>query len=272
MEIVRRIRHVKASISRLEWTKMPTKEIYYMRFGSRRVPWMIVKEGHDGSQYVIFPMDQLGFHISAHPLAGPHMKDSRGTVQRLDVAALRSMNWDEAARQFEPSWESMFYWPSHRSDLIAIPGPPGKTWVEGFQELLQGNEFDVIAMLKSALGHGTIYKVGYRERRAFFETPLGKGCIIIDSRERRFGFYATGPYPDRPLFGMRWEEGGLRLPLPPPVNEWQQALEVRLEDATEQYFEAANKELEAGMMEVLPELETFVKALKVIRWSPQRSS
>src|SRR5439155_17584996 len=44
--------------------KMRTKETYYMRFGSRRVPWMIIKEGHDRSQYVIFPMDQLGFHIS----------------------------------------------------------------------------------------------------------------------------------------------------------------------------------------------------------------
>src|SRR6266566_9939308 len=162
---------------------MPRKSVYYLRFGSRRIRWMIVKEGHDGSQYVIFPMDRTGFKISMHPMgANPHMKDTHGLYQELDLVALRAVNWDEvAAKEFQPWWESLFYWPSHRADLIAIPGPGGKTWFEGFQGLLQDGDFDLIAMLKLVLGNGRIYKVGYGVRRPFFETPIGRGSMVIDS-------------------------------------------------------------------------------------------
>jgi hypothetical protein len=50
---------------------MLLKAAYYLRFGSGRVPWMVIKEGHDGSEYVIFPMDRSGFKISKHPFAAP---------------------------------------------------------------------------------------------------------------------------------------------------------------------------------------------------------
>ena len=249
---------------------MPTNSAYHMRFGSRRIPWMIVKEGHDGSQYVIFPMDRTGFKISMHPMgANPHMKDTHGLYQELDLVALRAVNWDEvAAKEFQPWWESLFYWPSHRADLIAIPGPEGKTWLEGVQELFRGDEMDVMELLKMALGYGTIYKVGYRDRIAFFETPLGRGCVIIDPREERFGFYAPGPFPERPLLGMRWKDGGFAFPMPPPLHEWKETLDVRLELATEQYVEDYENELEAAISEVLPEMQAFVDQFRVVRWRP----
>jgi hypothetical protein len=100
------------------------------------------------------------------------MRDDRGFKKRLDVAALRSVNWDEAIKEFQPWWESLFYWPSHRADLIAIPGPPGKTWLEGIEGLFQGDETDIIELFKAVLGHGTIYKIGYRDRKAFISPPL----------------------------------------------------------------------------------------------------
>ena len=229
---------------------------------------MVAKEGHDGSEYVIFPMDRTGFHISKHPLAAPHMRDDRGFKKRLDLAALRSVNWDEATREFQSWWESRFYWPQHRADLIAIPGPPGKTWLEGIEELFRGNETDIVEVFKAVLGYGTIYKVGYGVRKAFFETSLGRGCMIIDPRNRRFGFYAGQPYPDRPLLGMGWQEGGFSLPLPRALNEWKEALDDRLELAVEQYFESGEEELEAAMFGVLPELQAFVDDFRIVRWHP----
>jgi hypothetical protein len=165
---------------------------------------MVFKEGADGSEYVIFPMDKTGFKISKHPFADPHMKDASGFQQRLDLNALRSMNWDEVAKEWEPWWNSLFYWPSHRADLVAIPGPLGKTWFEGVQEAFGQEETDLIGLMKLALGGGTIYKVGYRMRRDFFETTLGRNCVLIDPHEQRFGAYVGGPYPGRPLLGLRW--------------------------------------------------------------------
>ncbi len=123
-------------------------------------------------------------------------------------------------------------------------------------------------MFKAVLGYGTIYKVGYGVRRAFFETSLGRGCIIVDPRNRRFGFYAGQPYPDRPLLGMGWQEGGFSLPLPPSLNEWKGALDARLEVAMEQYFEDAQEKLEAAMSEALPELQAFVDDFRIVRWRP----
>lgn len=249
---------------------MPTKAVYYFRFGSRRVPWMVIKQGQDGSEYVIFPMDRTGFKISIHPLgANPHMKDSKSFYQELDLDALRSMNQNGMATELQQRWESWFYWPGHRADLIAIPGPEGKTWLEGVEELFHGYEVDFVALLKATLGHGTIYKVGYRDRKAFFGTKLGAGSIVIDSHERRFGFYADGLFPDRPLLGMRWEDGGFSFPMPPPLNVWTEALNARLELATEQYFDDSAAELEAALMEVKPDIEAFMDKFRVVRWKPE---
>ena len=248
---------------------MPTKKSYYFRFGSRRIPWMRVKEGNDGSQYVIFPMDRKGFKISIHPLADPHMKDASGYLKRLDLRTLRSVDWEKESKSFQTIWDSLFYWPSHRADLIAIPGPPGKTWVEGFESLFQGDELDIFAYVKAIFGYGVIYKIGHQYRKAFFETDIGRGCLIIDPRERRFGFYA-GKYPERPLFGVRWEDGGIPLPMPRPLNEWKETLDSRLELVIEQYLDEHIEEIEAELSEVFPGFQKFVDGFRIVRWRPNQ--
>jgi len=233
---------------------------------------MKITKGADGSEYVIFPMDRTGFKISKHVWdPDPHMRDTAGFYKRLDISALRSVNWDQVAeKEWGPWWESLFYWPSHRADLIAIPGPPGKTWFEGFQGLLQDGDFDLIAMLKLVLGNGRIYKVGYGVRRPFFETPIGRGSMVIDSSEQRFGFYAGQPFADRPLLGLRWEEGGFALPMPTPLLSWKNALDFRLEAVVNQYFEeVAFAEMEAAFLEIEPDITAFVEGFEIVRWKPQ---
>src|SRR6267143_1006176 len=84
--------------------------------------------------------DLMVFKTSNHPYTDPHMGDANGFRHRLDLSALRSMNWDEIAKEWEPWWNSLFYWPSHRADLIAIPGPAGKTWFEGLQQMFGQDE------------------------------------------------------------------------------------------------------------------------------------
>jgi len=230
---------------------------------------MVFKEGTDGSEYVIFPMDDAGFHISKHPFGDPHMGDSSGFRHRLDLSALRSMNWDEIAKEWEPWWNSLFYWPSHRADLIAIPGPPGKTWFEGLQQAFSQEEVDLIKLVKFVLGNGTIYKVGYGARDAFFETHLGRTSAIVDSREERFGAYLGGPYPGRPLMGFHWDEGGSFSPyLPGPLRSWKETMDVRIERSMEGYFERLESQMEKAVSEVLPEIEAFFEKFKILRWKP----
>ena len=249
---------------------MTVGRAHYFRIGSQRVPFMVSKTGADGSEYVIFPMDQTGFHISKHPFADPHMADATGFRHRLDLSALRSTNWDEVVKEWEPWWNSLFYWPSHRADLVAIPGPPGKTWFEGLQEAFAGEEVDLIKLVRFVLGNGTIYKVGYGARNAFFETPLGRSAAIIDTREERFGAYIGGPYPGRPLMGFRWDEGGsFTESLPGPLRSWKQTMDIRIETSINDYFKKLEDQIEEVVAEVLPEVEAFFENFKVVRWKAE---
>ena len=234
---------------------------------------MRFKEGADGSEYLIFSMDRTGFKISNHPSAEPHMGDATGFRHRLDLSALRSMNWDEIAKEWEPWWNSLFYWPSHRADLIAIPGPAEKTWFEGLQHMFGQDEVDLIELVKFVFGGGTIYKVGYGTRKPFFETALGRSCVIIDTREERFGAYVGGPYPGRPLLGLRWEEGmSFSRYLPGPLPSWKETMDLRFETSMEEYLEDTQQEVEQALMEVLPGLEAFFENFQVLRWKAEDQS
>src|SRR2546426_2820420 len=252
---------------------MSTDKVYYFRIGTRRIPFMYFKEGADGSEYVIFPMDRTGFKISKHPIADPHMKDAGGFYQRLDLSVLRSIKWDEIAKEWEPWWNSLFYWPSHRADLIAIPGPEGKSWFEGLQEAFGQGDMNLIALMKLALGGGTMYKISYGPRKLFFETTLGRNCAIIDPREQRFGAYVGGPYLGLPLLGLRWnEKRTFSALLPGPLQGWKETMDVRIETALDQYLDEAQSEMEAAMVEVLPEIEAFFENFKIVRWRPSESN
>jgi len=94
---------------------MTVGKAHYFRIGSRRFPFMIFKEGADGSEYVIFPMDRTGRKISKHPFADPQLGDARGFRHGLDLSTLRSMNRDEIAKEWEPWWKSWFYCHSQRA-------------------------------------------------------------------------------------------------------------------------------------------------------------
>ena len=244
-----------------------TDKVYYFRIGSRRFPVMYLKEGADGSEYLIFPMDRTGFKISKHRFADPHLGDASGFRHRLDLSALRSMNWDEIAKESEPWWDSLFYWPLHRADLIAIPGPEGKSWYEGLQEAFGQEETDLLELLKFVLGGGTIYKIGYGARKAFFESALSRNSLIIDPRGQRFGAYVGGPNLGRPLLGLRWDDKTAFFSwMPKPLRTWKETLDVRIEAAMEQYMDDAENQMEAAALEVLPEVEGFLENLKIVRW------
>ncbi len=246
---------------------MPVKEEYYFRFGRHLIPFIRIKESHGGSQYVIFPMDKRGFRISVHPFSNPHLKDDAGCILRLDLEALRKVDWEKEGESFQAILDSLYYWPSHRADLIAIPGPPGLTWVEGFERLFRDKELDLLAYLKAVLGYGVMYKVGYRHRKAFFETDLGRGCLIADPRERKFGFYA-GICPERPLFGIRWDAGAVPFLMPLPLKRWKETLDNRMELAVEGYFSDHLIDMETALLESSPELIAFVENFRIVRWQP----
>jgi len=90
--------------------------------------------------------------------------------------------------------------------------------------------------------------------------------MIIDHREQRFGLYAEGMYPERPLLGMRLEDGGFSPPMPQPLSDWKEALDFRLELAIEQHLTEAQNELEGAMLEAKPDLEAFIDSFRVVRW------
>jgi hypothetical protein len=245
---------------------MALKIQYDFLIGSHRIHFFYLKEGGDGSEYAIFPMDSKGFHISTHPGADPHMKDAEGYSERLDLRTLRSINQEELSKEFQQRLESLFYWPKHRADIIAIPGPPGKTWVEGVEDLFRKHEIDLIEYLKLMLGYGTIYKVGYSQRKAFFETTLGRGSIIFDPRERKAGFYCPEVFPDRPLMGIPWDTIALPFLMPEPVTRWERALNNRLQLSMERYFDNHSDDIEAAFEERLQELKEFLEGFCVVRW------
>ncbi len=105
-----------------------TEQSYYLRFGSRRVRMMRLIEKESGDQLLIFHLHGGGFHITKHPFVNPHMVNRKtGFRMELDVEALRAHDWGADLPEFQRAFESLFYWPTHRADLIAFPGPPGRT-------------------------------------------------------------------------------------------------------------------------------------------------
>lgn len=218
---------------------------------------------------IIFHLHGGGFHITKHPLANPHMKVPKtGLRKELDLAELRQIDWDAMMPEFQRAYDSLFYWPMHRADLVAFPGPPGKTWLEGMTAAFQGPDVDFVEMFRVFLGYGVLFKVGYRERHAFFETDLGKGSLLWDKKERRVAFWAGAPFPDRPLFGFRPEDGPFFLPMPKPLQEWKAAMDYEMEIGAEEFFDAREDEFEKLLEEIAPELEEFVHRFRVMRWKP----
>src|SRR2546425_703426 len=238
-----------------------SEESYYLKFGTQRLRMMRFIEKENGEHIVIFHLHGGGFHITKHPLgANPHMVNKK--------TALRSHDWDADLPEFQGAFESLFYWPTHQADLIAFPGPPGKTWVKAFEEVCKGPDLDIVEYLRLVLGYGTLFKVGYRERRAFFDTDLGKGSLIWDKKERRMAFWAGGPFPERPLFSIRPEDGPFFVPMPKPLEDWRTALDYETKIGAEQFFEAREEEFESIAEEIAPELQEFVNRFRVVRGMP----
>src|SRR6267378_1300671 len=140
-----------------------SEESYYLKFGTRRLRMMRFIEKENGEQMVIFHLHGGGFHITKHPLgANPHMVNKKtGFRRELDLRALRGHDWNADLPGFQRAFESLFYWPAHRADLIAFPGPPGKTWVRAFEDVCKGPDLDIMEYLRLVLGYGTLFKVGY---------------------------------------------------------------------------------------------------------------
>ena len=247
-----------------------SEESYYLKFGTRRLRMMRFIEKENGEQMVIFHLHGGGFHITKHPLgANPHMVNKKtGFRRELDLRALRGHDWNADLPGFQRAFESLFYWPAHRADLIAFPGPPGKTWVRAFEDVCKGPDLDIMEYLRLVLGYGTLFKVGYRDRKKFFDTDLGKGSLIWDKKERRLAFWVGGPFPERPLFSIRPEDGPFFVPMPKPLEEWRAALDYETKIGAEEFFEAREEEFERLAEEIAPELEEFMSRFQVIRWMP----
>jgi hypothetical protein len=244
-----------------------TEQSYYLKLGERRIRMMRTVETERGDQMLIFHLHGGGFHITKHPLANPHMVNKKtGFRKELDVAALQSIDWDAMAPESQRAFESLFYWPAHRADLIAFPGPPGKSWVQGFEEVFKGPDIDIVECVRLVLGNGTLYKVGYRERRAFFATELGRGSLLWDKKEGRVGFWTGSPFPDRPLFGFRPEDGAFALPMPRPAQEWKAAMDFEMEAGAEEFFTQRENQFDELFEEIAPELKEFVRRFRIIRW------
>jgi hypothetical protein len=189
-----------------------------------------------------------------------------GFRRELDVTALRAHDWNADLPEVKLAFESLFYWPTHRADLIAFPGPPGKTWIQSFQEIVKGPDLDMMELFRLVLGYGTLYKVGYRERGPFFETDLGRGSMIWDKEEGRVAFWMGAQFPDRPLFGFRPEDGPFLIPMPRTAQDWKIAMDYEVEVSAEEFFEARQEKFESLFEEIAPELEDFVRRLRIVRW------
>lgn len=227
-------------------------------------------EKEDGTQIVVFHLHGGGFHITKHPLgANPHIRvPKKALSQELDLAALRGIDWASMEPEFKSAFESKFYWPQHRADLVAIPGPPGKTWHEGVTEVFRGPEIDVIEMFRCVLGYGTLYKVGYGDRNAFFATDLGRGSLIWDKKDRRWAFWVGGPFAAKPLFGLRVDDSPFLFRMPEPLEQWQATMNYEMEIGAEEFFEARAHEFEKDFEAIMPELQEFMQGFKIVKWKP----
>lgn len=202
------------------------KAVYSMKIGRHRIPFMEFRESKSGDEYVMFPLTPHGFHLSTHPGAHPHMKDLTGFRQDLDLDLLRKVDWEDQAARFGRDLEARAYWPTHRADIVAFPGQRGKTYFEALRDLTETRDFDLVEYLKVVLGGGTIYKVGPKEREAFFKSKVGQGAFLFDKKEGCFAAYLP-IIPGRPLLRFGGKFG--TMPLHPHLEAWTRSLDSQLD-------------------------------------------
>ena len=128
------------------------KAVYSINIGGQRIPFMELKESKKGDEYVLFPLKPHGFHISNHPGVNPHVKDQNGFRQDLDLDLLRNVDWDAEVEKFRQDLEARAYWPGHRADIIAFPGPPGKSYFEALKELGESGDLDLVRYIRGRPG------------------------------------------------------------------------------------------------------------------------
>ncbi len=245
------------------------KQAYFLKVGPHRIPFMELKESAKGDQYVVFPMNRRGFHLSAHPKVNPHMKDNTGFRQDLDLQLLRQVDWEAEAQRFKEDLEARAYWPNHRADIIAIPGPRGKSIFEAIRDLTEGGEgnLDTMRYLKVVLGSGTIYKVGPKEREAFFRSKIGRGALLFDKKEECAAVY--GPFfPERPLLRFGGRFGTIRTH--PHLELWKAYMDANIDLEWEEVTPEYRVKMEEAFEKMAPQMEAFARKLKVVRWKPKK--
>ncbi len=243
------------------------KSVYSLKIGAHRIPFMRVKKSERGDEYVIFPLNPRGFHISAHPGADPHMRDLAGFRQNLDLGILRGVDWTAEAENFREDLEMRAYWPVHRGDILAIPGPRGKSYFKALMELAEEGDLDLLRYLKIALGGGTLYKVGPNERERFFRTKTGQRAFLFDKREGCFAVFA--PFvPGRPLLRFGGRFGAIRMH--PQLAAWNSGMDENVDLEWEELTPRHKAQLEVAFRRAVPQIEAFVRGLRIVRWRPDR--
>ena len=243
------------------------RAVYSLNIGGQRIPFMEVKQSKTGDEYVIFPLNPHGFHLSAHPAINPHLKDRTGFRQDLDLDLLRSIDWDAEAETFRQDMEARAYWPNHRADIIAIPGPRGKSYFEALTELAERGDLDIVRYLKAVLGGGTIYKIGPGERDRFFRTKTGQGSFLFDKKEGCFAVYAP-IFPEKPLLRFGGKFGTIRMH--PHLESWKGAMDANVDLEWEELTPKYRAQMEEAFQRVAPQVEAFGRKLRIIRWKPGR--
>ncbi len=238
------------------------KDVCWLRVGSKRVPILTTKETGRGMQVVAFNLHSGGFHMTKPPGGDPHLKDNTGKTVRLNLAALRMMNLDVQVERFKQGLEASIYWPSHWRALFAIP-----EYLKSFKEVIQGNELDLVQYIKACFGWGTWYKVSVLRRRTFFKSNFGRKSLVIDPKEDCVAIVAP-IFPDRPLLRIWGKGASLPMFLPRNLMAWKAEMDRQMELGIEHMAPHHLKELEAGIIEVLPILEDFFDRFRVVSWKP----
>ena len=247
---------------------MPLKSrtITYFRVGDRRFPFAIHEQMENGDEYLAFPLHGAGLHISFHRGANPHLKDRNATYSRLDLQGLRTTDWESESKGFGKVLESRFYWPEHRADLFAIPGPHGTTLIEALTQQVRDNEFDLVEYFRLLFGSGVWFKVGYRDHRAFFRSKIGKRSLIMDPREE-CGAIFMPLYPGKPLLRIR---EGEPFPMPAGLQHWKDSLDYHITASWESTPSHHVAELLSELEKELQKLSPMIQRLKLVRWRPRR--
>lgn len=197
------------------------------------------------------------------------MKDVTGFQQEMDLRLLRQVNWDAEAQKLKEDLEARAYWPNHRADIIAFPGPRGKSIFKALEELADGEKgnLDILRYIKVVLGGGTIYKVGPREREAFFRTKTGKGAFLYDKKEECYAVYAPF-FPEKPLLRFGGRFGTIQMH--PHLQDWKASMDANIDLEWEEVTPEYREEMEVAFEEIAPQMEALGRKLEVVRWKPKR--